>query len=68
MARNPLNVCSIRVIILLSNRVQGVASRTDNRREVVSMMTTFEALSLMIAFAMLIVTLLAYIDRNNKRK
>ena len=32
------------------------------------MMTTFEATSLMIAFAMLIVTLLAYIDRNNKRK
>ena len=30
------------------------------------MMTTFEAISLMIAFAMLIVTLLAYIDRNNK--
>ena len=68
MARNALNICSIFVIILLSNRVQGVASRTDNRREVVSMMTTFEALSLMIAFAMLIVTLLAYIDRNNKRK
>ena len=68
MARNSLNICSVCVIILLSNRVQGVASRTDNRREVVSMMTTFEALSLMIAFAMLIVTLLAYIDRNNKRK
>ena len=45
-----------------------LASRTDSRREVVSMMTTFEAISLMIAFAMLIVTLLAYIDRNNKRK
>jgi len=42
--------------------------RTDYRREVVSMMTTFEGISLMIAFAMLIVTLLAYIDRNNKRK
>ena len=68
MAKNTLNIRSIFVMILLSNRVQGVASRTDNRREVVSMMTTFEALSLMIAFAMLIVTLLAYIDRNNKRK
>ena len=32
------------------------------------MMTTFEALSLMLTFAMLLVTLLAYIDRNNKRK
>lgn len=32
------------------------------------MMTIFEALSLMIAFAILIITLLAYIDRNNKRK
>ncbi len=32
------------------------------------MMSTFEAISLMIAFAMLIVTLLAYIDRINKRK
>ena len=32
------------------------------------MMTTYEAISLMIAFAMLLITLLAYIDRNNKRK
>ncbi len=32
------------------------------------MMTIFEALSLMIAFAILIITLLAYIDRNNKQK
>ena len=31
------------------------------------MMSTFEAISLMIAFAMLLVTLLAYIDRINKR-
>ena len=31
-------------------------------------MSTYETISLMIAFAMLIVALLAYIDRNNKRK
>ena len=35
---------------------------------VVSMMTAYEALSLMIAFAMMLIALLAYIDRNNKRK
>lgn len=49
-----------------------VASHTNTglglyRGEVVSM-TTYEAISLMIAFGMLIITLLAYIDRNNKRK
>jgi len=32
------------------------------------MMTTYEAISLMILFGTLLVTLLAYIDRNNKRK
>ena len=31
-------------------------------------MSTYETLSLMIAFGMLIIALLAYIDRNNKRK
>ena len=31
-------------------------------------MTTYEAISLMISFGMLIVALLAYIDRENKRK
>lgn len=31
-------------------------------------MSTNEAISLMIAFGILIVALLAYIDRNNKRK
>lgn len=31
-------------------------------------MSTYEAISLMIAFGMLIIALLAYIDRNNKRK
>lgn len=31
------------------------------------MMTIFEAISLMIAFGMLIIALLAYIDRENKR-
>lgn len=31
-------------------------------------MSTYEALSLMIAFGMLIIALLAYIDRKNKRK
>lgn len=31
-------------------------------------MTTCEAISLMIAFGMFVIALLAYIDRNNKRK
>lgn len=31
-------------------------------------MTVFEAISLMISFSLFIVTLLAYIDRKNKRK
>ena len=31
-------------------------------------MTTYEAISLMIAFSMLLIALLAYLDRNNKRK
>jgi len=31
------------------------------------MMTTFEAISLMLAFGMLLITLLAYLDRNNKQ-
>ena len=32
------------------------------------MMTIYEAISLMIAFAMMLIALLAYIDRINKRK
>ena len=32
------------------------------------MMTAYEAISLMILFGTLIIALLAYIDRNNKRK
>jgi len=32
------------------------------------MMTTYESLSLMIAFAMMLIALLAYVDRTNKRK
>ena len=32
------------------------------------MLTTFEAISLMLAFGMLLITLLAYLDRENKRK
>ena len=43
------------------------ASRTCRRREVVPM-TTYEALSLMMTFGVFLITLLAYIDRNNKRK
>ena len=31
-------------------------------------MTTYEALSLMMTFGVFLITLLAYIDRNNKRK
>lgn len=31
-------------------------------------MTTYEAISLMIAFGTLIIALLAYIDRKNKQK
>ena len=37
------------------------------RREVV-LMTAFEAISLLISFGTLIIALLAYIDRKNKRK
>lgn len=44
-----------------------VASHTYLRGEVVCM-STYESISLMIAFGMLILTLLTYIDRNNKRK
>ncbi len=44
-----------------------VASRARDRREVVQM-STYEAISSMIGFGMLIVALLTYIDRNNKRK
>jgi len=32
------------------------------------MMTIYEAISLMILFGTLLITLLAYIDRDNKRK
>lgn len=32
------------------------------------MMTIYESISLMILFGTLLITLLAYIDRNNKRK
>jgi hypothetical protein len=31
-------------------------------------MSTFEAISLMIAFGMLIIALFAYVDRDNKQK
>ena len=31
-------------------------------------MTTYEAISLMISFGMLLIALLTYIDRKNKRK
>ena len=31
-------------------------------------MTVFEAISLMISFGIFVITLLAYIDRKNKRK
>lgn len=44
-----------------------VASQNLKRGEVVYM-STYESISLMIAFGMLIIALLAYIDRNNKRK
>ncbi len=43
-----------------------VASRFSNRREVVRMeLFTFQDL---VLFATFLITLLAYIDRNNKRK
>ena len=32
------------------------------------MVTIYEVISLMLAFGMLLIALLAYIDRNNKRK
>lgn len=51
-----------------SNRVtRWTASQTYKRWEVVHM-TTYEAISLMIAFGTLIIALLAYIDRKNKQK
>ncbi len=31
-------------------------------------MSTYETISLMMAFGMFVIALLAYIDRNNKRK
>ncbi len=51
-----------RAIVLLSG-----ASQTRDRGEVVHM-TVYEGISLMISFATLIIALLAYIDRKNKRK
>lgn len=51
-----------RAIELLSG-----ASQTRDRWEVVHM-TTYEAISLMISFGMLLIALLTYIDRKNKRK
>ena len=59
------------ILLIWSNRVQGGSLPYEHRPwaciEVVSM-TTYEAISLMIAFGMFIIALLAYIDRNNKRK
>lgn len=45
----------------------GKPPQTKDRGEVVHM-TVYEAISLMISFGTLIVALLAYIDRKNKRK
>ena len=44
-----------------------VASRTKDRREVV-LMNTYEAISLLFLGGSFLIALLAYIDRNNKRK
>ncbi|MCH5265837.1 MAG: putative holin-like toxin [Lachnospiraceae bacterium] len=56
------------ILLYRSNRVtRWIASLTYKRREVVHM-STYETLSLMIAFGTLIIALLAYIDRKNKRK
>lgn len=44
-----------------------VASRTCKRREVMRM-ETYEVLSLMFLGGAFLIALLAYIDRNNKRK
>ncbi len=55
-------------IIHLATVYKVVASRTANRREVVLMVTIYEVISLMIAFGMLLIALLTYIDRDNKRK
>ena len=44
-----------------------VASRTRDRREVV-LMDMYEVLSLLFLGGTFLVALLAYIDRNNKRK
>jgi len=45
----------------------GEASLTWSGREVVQM-STYEVLTLLILFGTFLVALLAYIDRNNKRK
>lgn len=46
----------------------GVVSLPFYKRWEVVRMTTFEAIYLMLAFGTFIIALLAYIDRNNKRK
>ena len=50
-----------------SNRVQSGSSQTRDRGEVV-LMDMYEVLSLLFLGGSFLIALLAYIDRNNKRK
>lgn len=54
-------------ISTMKQPVQGVKPLTFLRGEVVQM-SVFESLSLMIAFGMLLLALLAYIERNDLRR
>lgn len=56
------------ILTIWSNRVtRWKASQTCKRWEVMRM-STYEVLTLLILFGTFLVALLAYIDRNNKRK
>jgi len=55
------------IIFLWSNRVQGGGLPAYKRGEVVRM-NTYEVLSLLFLGGTFLIALLAYIDRNNKRK
>ena len=51
-----------------SNRVQSGDLSSRNRGEGVVLMNTYEVLSLLFLGGSFLIALLAYIDRNNKRK
>lgn len=72
-ARKKIN--NLRLEIVLKTIKTGLSRTAKKYMEAVIIqggevvqMSTYEAISLMIAFGMLVIALLAYIDRNNKRK